>query len=65
MRTKNSVINISISCVSYVFIMLGSFITRSLFSTTLGLEIVGIEGTYQNIVSALAIVELGLGVGIV
>ncbi len=65
MRTKNSIINIGVSCTSYVFIMIGSFITRSLFSSILGLEIIGIEGTYQNIVSALAIVELGLGVGIV
>ena len=65
MRTKNSVINITVSCLSYVLIMIGSFVTRQLFSSTLGLEIVGIEGPFLNIVSALAIVELGLGVGIV
>ena len=65
MRTKNSVINIAVSCFSYGIIMVGSFITRQIFANILGLEIVGIEGAFLNVVSALAIVELGLGVGIV
>ena len=65
MRTKNSVINILVSCFSYGIIMVGSFVTRQIFANVLGLEIVGIEGAFLNVVSALAIVELGLGVGIV
>ena len=65
MRTKNSVINILVSCFSYGVIMVGSFVTRQIFANVLGLEIVGIEGAFLNVVSALAIVELGLGVGIV
>ncbi len=65
MRTKNSLINIFVSCLSYGIIMVGSFVTRQLFARILGLEIVGIEGAFLNVVSALAIVELGLGVGIV
>lgn len=65
MRTKNSLINIAVSCISYAIIMIGSFVTRQLFAKTLGLELVGIEGAFLNVVNALAIVELGLGVGIV
>ncbi|MGN1041641.1 MAG: lipopolysaccharide biosynthesis protein [Acutalibacteraceae bacterium] len=65
MRTKNSMINILVSCFSYGIIMIGSFATRQIFANTLGLEIVGIEGGFLNVVSVLAIVELGLGVGIV
>lgn len=65
MRTKNSMINILVSCFSYGIIMIGSFATRQIFASTLGLEIVGIEGGFLNVVSVLAIVELGLGVGIV
>lgn len=65
MRTKNSMINIIVSVISYAIVMLGSFVTRKIFTSVLGLEIVGIEGSFLNIVSALAIVEMGLGVGIV
>lgn len=65
MRTKNSMINIAVSCLSYGIIMVGSFVTRQIFASTLGLELVGIEGGFLNVVSVLAIVELGLGVGIV
>ncbi len=65
MRTKNSLINIAVSFLSYGIILIGSFVTRQLFVSILGLEMVGIEGTFLNVVSALAIVELGLGVGIV
>lgn len=65
MRTKNSMINIIISCVSYGIIMVSSFVTRKIFADILGLEMVGIEGTFLNVVNALAIVELGIGVGIV
>ena len=65
MRTKNSIRNIIVSCVSYGIIMIGSFITRRMFAQILGLELVGIEGAFLNVVSALAIVEMGLGVGIV
>ena len=65
MRTKNSFINIAVSCTSYLVIMIGSFVTRQIFATTLGLEIVGIECAFLNIISALSIVELGLGVSIV
>lgn len=45
--------------------MVGSFVTRRFFATILGLEAVGIEGAFLSVVSALAIVELGLAVGIV
>lgn len=65
MRTKNSMINITVSCISYAIIMIGSFVTRNLFASILGLEFVGIEGTFTNAISMLSIVELGLGVGIV
>lgn len=65
MRTKNSVRNIIVSCISYGIIFIGSFITRRLFASILGLELVGVDGAFSNVVSALAIVEMGLGVGIV
>ena len=65
MRTKNSIRNIIVSCISYGIIFVGSFVTRRIFASILGLEVVGIDGAFSNVVSALAIVEMGLGVGIV
>ncbi len=65
MRTKNSVRNIIVSCFSWGIIMVSSFVTRKIFASVLGLEYVGIDGAFSNVVSALAIVEMGLGVGMV
>lgn len=65
MRTKNSIRNILVSFLSYLIILVGSFVTRKIFANILGLKMVGIEGMFLNVVSALSIVELGLGLGIV
>ena len=65
MRTKNSIRNILVSFLSYLIILIGSFITRKIFVNVLGLKIIGIEGMFLNVVSALSIIELGLGTGIV
>jgi len=65
MRTKNSIKNILVSFLSYFVILVGSFVTRKIFADILGLKIIGIEGMFLNIVSALSIIELGLGTGIV
>ena len=65
MRTKNSMINIVVSIISYAIVMLGGVVTRKVFIYSLGLEINGVDGSFVDIVNALAIVEMGLGVGIV
>lgn len=65
MRTKNSLINIAVSFVSYFVLMITTFVVRSVFSKQLGLEIVGIDGLFLNVISMLAIVELGIGTGMV
>lgn len=65
MRTENSIRNIIVSCISYGILFVGSFVTRKIFAKALGLEYVGIDGAFTSIISALAIVEMGLGVGIV
>ncbi|MBR0423039.1 MAG: hypothetical protein IJJ04_00110 [Clostridia bacterium] len=64
MRTKNSLMNSIAGCFSYAVIMLGSFITRKFFTEILGLQYAGIETNFPLIISALAIVEMGLGIGI-
>lgn len=52
-------------CLSYGIIMIGSFVTRALFTSILGLEMVGVDGTCVQAVNMLGVVELGVGIGIV
>ncbi len=65
MRTKNSLINALMGCLSYAIIMVGSFATRAFLISILGLEMAGIEGPCINVVNVLGVVELGVGIGIV
>ncbi len=65
MRTKKSLINIAVGFITYAVIMLGQFYTQKLFYATFGQVFNGIDGYFTQAVAGLAIVELGLGFGIV
>ena len=65
MRTKKSLINIAISCGSYLICMVSTFIIRGMFSSIIGEEYAGVESAFLNAISMLAVVELGIGTGIV
>lgn len=65
MRTENSIKNSIIAVISNVFIMVLGFLVQTVFVKTLGEEYLGINGLFNNIVSMLAIVELGIGPAIV
>lgn len=65
MRTKNSIQNSLIAIISNVLIMIFGFILQTIFVKTLGEEYLGINGLFNNIISMLAIVELGIGPAIV
>lgn len=65
MRTKNSLRNAIIGVFSYLILMISSFVTRSAFISCLGLEMGGVEALFKNILSMLALAELGLGTGLV
>ena len=65
MRTKKSLINVVISCGSYLICMVSNFIIRGMFARIIGVEYAGVESTFLNVISMLAIVELGIGTGIV
>ncbi len=65
MRTLNSLKNIIIVLLlNFVTIIIG-FISQKFFINTLGIEYLGINGLFSNILSVLSIVELGLGSAIV
>lgn len=60
-RTKNAILNIIVGFVSQVGILLLSFISRAVFVQFLDISYLGINGLYSNILSVLALAELGLG----
>lgn len=65
MRFKNSLKNLSASFFSQIFIMLLSFICRTIFVRLLSAEYLGLSGLFTNILSVLALSELGIGNAII
>lgn len=65
MRVKNSIINISAGIGSQVIITLLSFISRTIFITYLGVEYLGINGLFTNVLGMLSLAEAGIGSAII
>lgn len=60
-RTKNSVLNMVASVVIKTFTLILSFVSRTVFIYILGAQYLGLNGLFTNILSFLALSELGLG----
>lgn len=60
-RSKNAALNIIVGYIAQIGIMLLSFVGRRIFVHYLSLDYLGINGLYGNILSVLALAELGLG----
>ncbi len=65
MRSENSVKSVITATITSIVTILIGFITQSVFVKTLGNEYLGINGLYTNILSMLAIAELGFGSAII
>lgn len=65
MRTKNSIYNAIFSTLASLVGMILGFVTQKIFLMCLGLEYSGANGLFTNIMSMLAIVEMGIGSAIV
>lgn len=64
-RTKSSIKNVIVSIIlNFVNILVG-LIARALFIKILGTEILGVNGLFTNVISMLAIVEMGIGSAII
>ncbi|SFI29120.1 MULTISPECIES: lipopolysaccharide biosynthesis protein [unclassified Bacillus (in: firmicutes)] len=61
MRVKNSIINISAGLGNQIIITSLSFISRTVFINSLGVEYLGINGLLTNILSMLSLAEAGIG----
>lgn len=64
-RTFNSVRNISIGVVNQFVITVLSFVIRTIFINTLGVEYLGVNGLFYNILNIFSLAELGIGNAIV
>lgn len=64
-RTRNSVINISVSVIYQFMNTIVSFILRTVFIKMLSAEYLGINGLFTNILSVLSLAELGVGNAII
>lgn len=60
-RTINTVINIFSSVGTQFILLLLSFVSRTIFIHQLGVEYLGVNGLYTNILSVLSLADLGIG----
>ncbi|MBZ9625178.1 hypothetical protein G9F71_020255 [Clostridium sp. FP2] len=63
-RTSNSMKNILTGIILQFTTILLSLISRKIFLDNLGIEILGVNGVISNLVSMLALAELGIGTAI-
>lgn len=64
-RTRSSVINSGTSATVYMLKTLIGFVSRTIFIKTLGVQILGLNGLFTNLLSFLSLAELGIGTSIV
>ena len=60
-RSKNAILNIVVGWGTQVAILVLTFVSRRIFVKFLSTDYLGINGLYSNILSVLALAELGLG----
>ncbi|WLR42795.1 hypothetical protein LC087_00680 [Bacillus carboniphilus] len=64
MRTKFTILNIATGLGHQVIITALSFISRTVFIYTLGIEYLGVNGLFTNILALLSLAESGIGASI-
>lgn len=62
MRTKYVIVNIAIGIIGQLILAFGNLVLRRVFVYTIGLEYLGVNGLFSNILSFLALTESGVGV---
>lgn len=60
-RTRNSALTMFLSGVRQILTILLTFVSRTVFIHTLGADYLGLNGLFSNILSLLALSELGIG----
>lgn len=65
MRTKKSFRNITISMINSIINIIISLVAQKIFLNTLGESYLGLNGIFSNVLSILAVAELGIGTAII
>lgn len=65
MRTQNSIRNSLVAFISNFFSILIAFIAQAIFVRLLGIEYLGLNGLFTNVITMLSIFELGIGNAII
>jgi len=65
MRVKSSLLNISVGLGNQLIITVLSFISRTVFINSLGMEYLGINGLFTSILAMLTLAEAGIGSSII
>jgi O-antigen/teichoic acid export membrane protein len=64
MRVKKAKKNVVYGIITYVFLMILTFVSRKVFINVLGQDMAGLQGVLLNILSFLNLVESGVGMAI-
>lgn len=64
-RLRNSVRNVSVGLIVTVINTLVSFVTRTALIKTLGVEVLGLNGLFTEVISMLSLAEMGVGMAII
>ncbi|WP_053374678.1 lipopolysaccharide biosynthesis protein [Paenibacillus sp. FJAT-27812] len=65
MRVKSSLLNITAGIGNQIIITILSFVSRTVFINSLGIEYLGINGLFTSILAMLSLAEAGIGSSIV
>lgn len=65
MRVKHTLMNISAGLVNQLIITVLSFVSRTVFINSLGIEYLGVNGMFTSILAMLSLAEAGIGSSIV
>ncbi len=63
-RTTKSILNASVSLISYMISLVITFFSRKVFLDNLGAEFIGLTGTIHNILGILNLSEMGIGLSV-
>lgn len=65
MRVEKTVKNIKVAMLYQIAILLFNFIDRKIFLTILGVDFLGLNGLFNNIITMLSLAELGIGTAVI
>ncbi len=63
-RTKNSVVNSLTSVITQILTVVMNFVVKVVFTRTISMEYLGVNGLFANIITMLSLADLGIGTAI-